>query len=57
MLPYTNMIYIGDGETDVPCMKTIKLHGGNSICVYNPKSEKKQKIAMKRKKESLIKLL
>ena len=54
LLPYTNMIYIGDGETDVPCMKTIKLHGGNSICVYNPKSEKKQKIAKKLFKDGRV---
>ena len=47
LLPYTNMIYVGDGETDVPCMKLVKLHGGNSVCVYNPNSEKKKKIAEK----------
>ena len=47
LLPYTNMVYIGDGETDVPCMKLVKLHGGNSICVYNPNSDKKQNIANK----------
>ena len=47
LLPYTNMIYVGDGETDVPCMKLVKLHGGHSVCVYNPNSEKKKKIAQK----------
>ena len=47
LLPYANMIYVGDGETDVPCMKLVKLHGGNSVCVYNPNSEKKKKIAEK----------
>lgn len=54
LLPYTNMIYIGDGETDVPCMKTVKIYGGNSICVYNPKSEKKEKIAKKLFKDGRV---
>lgn len=47
LLPYTNMVYIGDGETDVPCMKMVKTYGGHSICVYNPNSEKKKLIAEK----------
>lgn len=47
LLPYTNMIYIGDGETDVPCMKMVKTYGGHSICVYNPNSNKKKVIANK----------
>ena len=34
VLPYKNMIYMGDGLTDIPCMKIIKDNGGNSICVY-----------------------
>ena len=47
LLPYKNMIYIGDGETDIPCFKTVKKDDGHSICVYNPTSEKKLKIAKK----------
>ena len=34
-VPFTRMIYFGDGETDIPCMKMIKEHGGHSIAVYN----------------------
>lgn len=34
-IPMTNMIYIGDSETDIPCMRLIKKAGGFSIGVFN----------------------
>ena len=34
-VPFSRMIYIGDGETDVPAMKMLKYQGGATIAVYN----------------------
>lgn len=42
-VPFERMIYFGDGETDVPCMRTVKANGGHSFAVYG--NDKKRALA------------
>ena len=39
-IPYTNMIYLGDGMTDIPCMQLVQNNSGHSIAIYSDKDEK-----------------
>lgn len=43
-IPFRNMVYIGDSDTDVPCMKLINSYGGYSIGVYDPDTADKTKV-------------
>jgi 2-hydroxy-3-keto-5-methylthiopentenyl-1-phosphate phosphatase len=43
-IPFRNMVYIGDSDTDIPCMKLVNTNGGHSICVYDPVTENKEKV-------------
>ena len=43
-VPFRNMIYIGDSDTDIPCMKLVNSYGGHSIGVYDAKERDKAKV-------------
>ncbi|MCR5742656.1 MAG: haloacid dehalogenase-like hydrolase [Lachnospiraceae bacterium] len=43
-VPFRNMVYIGDSQTDIPCMKLVNSYGGHSIGVYDPESGDKSKV-------------
>lgn len=43
-VPFRNMVYIGDSDTDIPCMKLVNINGGHSIGVYNSETKDKSKV-------------
>lgn len=43
-IPFRNMVYIGDSDTDIPCMKLVNTNGGHSIGVYNAETNDKSKV-------------
>ena len=54
-IPYPHMIYMGDGEPDVPCMKIVGMFGGNPIAVYDPANARKKATAEKLRRQGRVK--
>ena len=47
-VPFRNIVYIGDSDTDIPCMKLVNTYGGHSIGVYNENNDKSKVYKMMR---------
>jgi phosphoserine phosphatase len=45
-VPWRNMIYVGDGLTDIPCFSLVKHFEGTCFGVFNPSEERKAKKAL-----------
>lgn len=43
-IPFRNMVYIGDSDTDIPCMKLVNSYGGHAVGVYNSRTKNREKV-------------
>ena len=43
-VPFRNIVYLGDSQTDIPCMKLVNSYGGHSIGVYSPITGDKRRV-------------
>lgn len=41
-VPLRNFVYLGDSETDIPCMKLVSSAGGHAVGVYDPNGKKEK---------------
>lgn len=53
-VPFEHMVFIGDGDTDIPCFRLVKEQRGHAIAVYKPSTRGARGRAEKLVKESRV---
>ena len=54
-VPFQNIAYFGDGESDVPCMKIVKNRGGYAVAVYDENKKMAQDFIMQNRVTTIAK--
>ena len=44
-MPFPNIAYIGDGETDIPCFRVVKDEGGLAVAVFQERKAGSRELA------------
>jgi len=47
-VPFKNIIYVGDGLTDIPCFSTVKIFGGQAFGIFDPANQENTKRAIEK---------